>query len=377
MWVVNPRRHVGLNLIYLMPGSTGGMETVARQLIPALARTHPELRLTAFVNREAADEAGAWRDAVDWVPLRVRATNRLDWVRGEQTLLPRAAAAAGVELLHSLGGTSPLWGPFRRVLTIHDFTYRLYPNTHNRLYGLGFDVLIRLGARRAHRIISCSENTARDAQRLLGLHAEQIDVVPNGLGAPSLAAPTPADDLRTRFGLAANRKIVLTFSDRRPHKNLLRLLEAFRQPDLQLVIAGYSTPQERVLRSRIAELGLWDAVRLLPWVSEADRDGLYKLASAFVFPSIYEGFGLPVLEAMARGVPVACSNAASLPEVAGDAALLFDPLDTGAIVAAVDRITADEQLRTRLRRAGRERAAQFTWERAARLTVAAYQQALA
>ncbi|HWF51706.1 MAG TPA: glycosyltransferase family 1 protein [Solirubrobacteraceae bacterium] len=368
--------HVGLNLIYLMPGRTGGMETVARELIPALAAARPDVRLTAFVNREAASEQGPWREAAEWVPLPVRASSRLDWVRAEQTLLPRAAAAAGVELLHSLGATAPLWGPFRRVVSVYDFNYKLYPETHNPLYGRGLDLLVRLGARRSDRVLTCSQSTRIDAERLLSVPGERIDVVPLGLGAARDVAPTPERELRDRYGLDPTRQLVLTFSDRRPHKNLLRLIEATRDGAYMLVIAGYVTAYERELRAGIADLGLEERVRLLPWVSDADREGLYELALGFVFPSLYEGFGLPVLEAMARGVPVACSNAASLPEVAGDAALLFDPHDTQAIATALRRILGDPHEAERLRVAGRERAAQFSWEATAAGTLACYERTL-
>jgi glycosyltransferase involved in cell wall biosynthesis len=368
--------HLGLNLIYLVPGSTGGMETVARELIPALAAAQPDLRLTAFVNRETAAETGPWRDAAEWVVVPVNASSRIAWVRGEQTLLPRLAARAGVELLHSLGATAPGWGSYRRVVSIYDFNYKLFPDTHNALYGRGLDLLVRLAARRSQRVIVCSQSTGRDAGRLLGVPAERIDVVPLGLGARAGAVePTSAAEL----GIDPRRQVVLTFSDRRPHKNLIRLLEAVASLDSKplLVVAGYSTPHERDVRARIAELALEDDVRLLPWVPDADREGLYALASVFAFPSIYEGFGLPVLEAMARGVPVACSNAASLPEVAGDAALIFDPYSVEAIADALRRLLGDDDLRERLRGAGRERAASFTWERTARLTLASYERALA
>ena len=157
----------------------------------------------------------------------------------------------------------------------------------------------------------------------------------------------------------------------------MALVEASREGDHLLVIPGYTTSYEGELRARIAALGLQQRVRLLPWVDDADREGLYDLASAFVFPSLYEGFGLPVLEAMARGVPVACSNAASLPEVAGDAALLFDPRDTRAITVAIERILNDPTEAERLRAAGHKQAARFSWQATATGTLAAYERALA
>lgn len=374
---------VAFNLIYLMPSRTGGMETVARELIPAIAAERPEWRLTVFAGRDAANVEGPWRDAVaDWVTLPISATNRFGWVYGEQLLLPRRLRDARVDLLHSLGATAPTRGDFARVLSIYDFNYKVVPESHSRVLGAGLDVLVRLGARRSDRVIACSENTRRDALRLLKLDLNRIDVVPLGLGATSGAglSATPRPELRDRFNIGG-RKVVLTLSDKRPHKNILGLVEAAaliapeRRP--LFIVAGYSTPHERDVRARIAALGLDGDFRLADWVSEADREGLYALADVYAFPSLYEGFGLPVLEAMARGVPVVCSNAASLPEVAGDSATLVDPRDPRSLADGLERVLFHEGLAERLRLAGRNRAAEFTWARTARGTIASYERALA
>jgi glycosyltransferase involved in cell wall biosynthesis len=161
----------------------------------------------------------------------------------------------------------------------------------------------------------------------------------------------------------------------------MRLLEAWaRLPgDARpvLVLPGYSTPHEVELRSRAAQLGLEPDVRCLDWVSPADLEGLYALASSFVFPSLYEGFGLPVLEAMTRGVPVACSDRGSLAEVAGSAALLFDPESPQAIADAVQLILGDQEFATGLSLAGREHAERFTWKATAEATLLSYRRALA
>jgi glycosyltransferase involved in cell wall biosynthesis len=374
------RPHIGLNLIFLVPGETGGMEVAARELIPALvAAAGEELRFTAFVNREAAAE-GTISELVATRTVPVRARRREQWVLGEQALLPPLAARAGVDLVHSLASTAPLWGPYRRVVTVHDLIYARFPDAHAGLREKGMRVLVPAAARRAHRVIADSLSTRDDLIELLGLARERIDVVPLGLGAARRAEPLPEPDVRARLDLR-DRRVVLSLSAKRPHKNLLALIGALKaiapaeRP--MLVLPGYPTAHEQELRARVDALGLEHDVRLLGWIDERELEGLWSLADAFVFPSLYEGFGLPVLEAMARGVPVACSNVSSLPEVAGDAALLFDPREKSAIAGAITLLLGDPQLAERLRECGRERARDFTWERTARATIDSYRRALA
>jgi glycosyltransferase involved in cell wall biosynthesis len=369
--------HVGLNLIYLVPGETGGMETYARELIPALSRERPGLRITAFVNAEAYEESGPWTAHAVEVPVRAR--RRSEWVRGEQVLLPRVAARAGVDLLHSLGSTAPTWGRFRRVVTIQDVIYRIYPEAHSGMRARVMGILVPLAARRSDRVLVPSTSTRDDLVRLLGVPAGKIDVAPLGVGS-AREEPTPEPVLRAAYGLGS-RRVVLTASAKRPHKNLLRLLDAWALIPADerpvLLLPGYPTEHEDRLREHASRLGLGGDTRFPGWVSPAELEGLYGLASSFVFPSLYEGFGLPVLEAMSRGLPVACSGRASLAEVAGDAALKFDPENPGAIASAVMDILRNQSLAQSLRRAGIERARQFTWEATARATLASYERALA
>jgi glycosyltransferase involved in cell wall biosynthesis len=369
--------HVGLNCIFLVPRETGGMEVAARALLPALARSAPTVRFTAFVNRElAAEPVGL---GVEQVTVPVRAARRTEWVRGEQVLLPRLAQRAGCDVVHSLASTAPAWGRFVRVTTINDLNYLLVPDAHFGVRGLGMRVLVPLAARRSHRVIAISAAAGDDLVRRLGVPAGKVDVTPYGLGRPPTATPTPASLLRERLGLG-ERPVLLSLSAKRPHKNLAGLLRALERiaPERRpvAVLPGYPTPHEQELRVLAGELGVSDSVRFLGWTSEADVEGLFALSAVFVFPSLYEGFGLPVVEAMARGVPVACSDRASLPEVAEGAALLFDPEDPGQIAAAIERLLADPAERDRLIAAGRSRAAGFTWERTAELTLASYERAL-
>ncbi len=372
--------HVGLNLVFLVPGETGGTETYARELIPELVEAAPRARFTAFVNLEAAATSDApWGNLIETVTVPVRARNRVQWVRGEQQHLPRLAARAGVDLLHSLANTAPVWGRFRRVATIHDLNYRLVPEAHLGLMGLGMRVLVPAAARCSHRIIVDAASTREDLEHLLHVPPGKVDVVPLGLGSRRHSEPMPGAELRRRLG-AGTRPIVLCVAAKRPHKNLMRLLGALSlieaDPRPLLVLPGYPTAHEVELRGRAAALGLTEDVRLLGWIEPGELEGLYREASCFVFPSLIEGFGLPVLEAMARGLPVACSGRGSLAEVAGDAALRFDPESEPAIAAAIWRLLNDGAEAARLRAAGRERAQRFSWAATAAGTLASYEHAL-
>jgi glycosyltransferase involved in cell wall biosynthesis len=285
-----------------------------------------------------------------------------------------------VDLVHSLASTAPLWGRFRKVVTVHDLIYARFPDAHSRIREKGMRVLVPAAVRRSDVVIADSQSTRSDLIELVGAKADRIDVVPLGLGQARRDRPPPEAEVRERFGLGA-RRVLLSLSAKRPHKNLAALIGALARIPAEhrplLVLPGYPTWHEGELRERAARSGVIDDVLFLGWLGGAEIEGLWAIADVFVFPSLYEGFGLPVLEAMARGVPVACSNASSLPEVAGDAALLFDPHDESAIARAVERLLTDRAEAERLRSAGRQRVAEFTWERTARLTLDSYARALA
>jgi glycosyltransferase involved in cell wall biosynthesis len=371
---------VGLNLVYLVPGETGGMETYARELIPALARTTPGLELVAFVNRETASGTpGPWHEHCEVVPVPVNSRRRIEWVKGEQADLPRLAGRSGVDLVHSLASTAPWWGRFRRVTTVHDLIYRHESSAHFGLNALGMRVLVPLAARRSDRVIAVSEATGRDVAAHLPVDRASVDVVPNGVRAPAPRKPGEADALRAQLG-AADRALILSPSAKRPHKNLARLLESLASlppPRPLLVLPGYPTPHESELRRRARDLDVEGDVRFEGWLDEERMEQLYGAADLVVLPSLLEGFGLPVLEAMVRGIAVACSRGGALSEVAGAAAVTFDPRRSDDIARAIVRVLSDADLAASLRAAGRERAAEFSWERTAGLTVASYERALA
>jgi glycosyltransferase involved in cell wall biosynthesis len=365
---------IGLDLLYLAPGRTGGMEVYARALVPRLVQAWPEASFTVFAGRELAAE---WRET-PWAPntslvaLPVSSDTRIAREAVSQTLLAAAVARARVDLLHSLGSTTSLTAPAPIVVTIHDVIYKRHPDAHAGVLAHGMALLVPAGARRARRVIAVSHAAGRDLHDLLGIPDHRIDVVPSGPGIDAAVAPTPEPELRSRLELP-DGPLVLSPSARRPHKNLPRLIAAMRGVDATLVLPGYATAFDDDLKA--AAEGA--RVVFAGWVSDGDLEGLYAAATCLAFPSLAEGFGLPVLEAMRRGLPVACADATSLPELAGDAALLFDPLDVESIRSAITRLLGDGTLRADLARRGRERAQRFSWERAAEGTVASYRRALA
>lgn len=388
--------HVGINLLYLLPGETGGRETYARELIAAMIGLEPDLTATVFVNRDAGPGVAAeLGEGVRAVVLPVSARDRVRWALGELALVALAARRERVELLHSMANFAPPWGPFRRIVTIHDLHYRALPELLSWPMRTGTDALVRLGARRADRIIAVSATGREEIVAGLGIARERIDVIPNGVRAPRPVAGEGARDgsgatadaggrygaaegARERHGLAG-RRVALAVATNLPHKNLPALIEALaaigpeRRP--ALVLAGHGT-DDQALRARAMAAGVAQDVRMLGALASEELDSLYAIADCLVLPTLHEGFGLPALEAMARSVPVLCSDIPALREVAGDAALYFDPHVPQQIAARIAEVIADEGLAERLREQGRERAGRFSWTAAAEATLRSYRRAL-
>jgi glycosyltransferase involved in cell wall biosynthesis len=373
-------RHVGLNAVFLQP-RFGGVETYVRALIPEILELRPDLRLTVFVNHPQrdylADEAWSANVAFASSPLIGR---RFTSAFSELALLGAFAERKGVELLHSLAMTGPLRPAMPHVVNVHDLIWWRVPDSAERLTTLVWRALVPPVARRADRVIAISGATRDDVVELLHVPRERVDVIPLAGRLPSKAT-LMEDELRQRFDLGPG-PIVLSVSSKRTHKNLLRLVRAMtavreRFPDSVLVIPGNPTPHEAQIRAEAKGLGISDALKLPGYLESGELEALYAAAAVAVVPSVVEGFGLPVLEAMQRGVPVACSNVSSLPEVAGDAAVQFDPNDERDMARALLEVVGDADLRKRLAVAGRTRAAAFTWRHTAELTLECWEHAAA
>jgi glycosyltransferase involved in cell wall biosynthesis len=319
---------------------------------------------------------------VEVVSALARLGDNVEQVWWEQVGIVRAGAREHVDLLHSPYWSNPLWAPWPTVVTVHDVIQFVLPEYAWRKISRVYFGIVSRGARRADAIITVSECSKRDIVKLLGLPPQRIHVIGNAVDAtlhPVRDAWLLAS-VRERYGIGA--RFVLYFGGFDLRKNVPRLIEAYgRLPavlrkEYQLVISGryqhlghplYPDPRETVQR-----LGLEGQVIFTGQIREQDKAPLFSAATVFAFPSLYEGFGIPVLEAMACGTPVVTSNLSALPEVAGDAGLLVDPYNTDAISAGIHTLLEEQPLREELARRGLERAGLFTWQQVADQTLKVY-----
>ena len=278
--------------------------------------------------------------------------------------------------------TDHLLPPLRKagsVFTIHDLIFLHFPQYHLPLNRWYLGLMLPRFLRRADALIAVSENTKRDVVKLRKVAPEKITVIYEGVNPAYKPLEDPGALGRVREKYKLPDQFLLYFATLEPRKNLATLLDAYHallgagQTIPPLVIAGRKGWLYQPIFDRVRELGLAERVHFTDWIDEQDAPVLMNAASAFIYPSLYEGFGLPPLEAMACGTPVICSSASSLPEVVGDGGLLFEPTDARALASAITRVLGDERLRAQLRARGIAQARKFTWEQAARETLQVYQ----
>lgn len=357
----------------------GGLETYVRAVVPELLSLAPNVRFSIFCGGGGYEQlrAESWSEDVELIHHPLLGMRGLKAV-SEMTLLGLIAGRR-VDLLHSVAFTAPLSTRAVNVVMVPDVIWILAPDENQAATMRLWRLIVPPIARRADRIITISNAAAEEIVEHLRVPRDRIDVVTLGPGVDTGVDPTPEPDLRERLQLG-HGPIVLALSAKKPHKNLARLIGAMpaiseRHPDVKLVLPGRPTEHEVDLRSLASSYGVAANVAFPPYVDAADLEGLYAAASCLVLPSLNEGFGLPVLEAMRRGLPVACSNVSAMPEVAGDAARYFDPLSSEEIAVAVLDLLDDRVLAARLADAGRVRSSLFSWSATAERTLECYERA--
>jgi glycosyltransferase involved in cell wall biosynthesis len=372
---------VGLNLIFLGERA-GGAGRYARELPGALLAVEPGTEIEIFLSRDAPADLREepWADSVRWTTVPVGLGGLPTHVPAEYVALPMLAGAHRLDVLHSPANTGPtLVGRVASVVSVLDLIWLHRPEEWEASPRVHRTMRRRVdrAVRGADGIFAISHTAAADLVATLGLAPERIQVTPLGV-RPAHVAPLPERELRAQLDLTGAR-VLLCVAQKRPYKNLHSLIDALPRlaPDVVLVLPGSPTPYERRLRDRARELGVSDRVRFPEWLQDEQLEGLYACAEAFVLPSLIEGFGLPVIEAMLRGVPVACSDVPTLVEVGGDAVLSFDPHRQEDVTAAIQRLLEDRDFARRLAQRGRERAARFIWEQTGATSLAGYRQAIA
>lgn len=346
-----------------------GVRRYVSALVPALQAVDPRLELVILGGEREAVPADLARVDEPWHP-----PTNLGW---SAVGLPRAAARANVDVIHAPAYTAPLWSTAPVVLTIHDVSYERHPEWYPYRRDGVRRMFYRRSARRAARVLTDSEFSAGEIAAAYHIPRQRITVAP--LGVSDHFAPGDHPNETLPAGITA--PFLLHVGDLHERRNLPLLVHAMFEaqrrpgmPPLLLVLAGVDRGLGDRLRAYAREADSPDAVVCLGPVTDSQLLSLYRAAAALVYPSRYEGFGLPVLEAMACGTPVIASRAASIPEVLGDAGVLLDPDDEPGWAETIATVVTDEWQKGRMRKAGLTRAREFTWARTATITFDAYRQ---
>ncbi len=357
----------------------GGMGTYTRELVQAMSRLDPSLDITLFHGKTGRPAPEEWTRS--YAVTELRASTR--------TLYPQWALTRRPPLLEPLGSAAVVHTPIpvavppvqpgqRLVVTVHDVAFLVHPEAYPMRWRLLYRAGLARAVRSADALIAVSRHTAEDLVRRTRVDRRKVHVTPLAASLPIAQDQHDVEAVLAR--LKVRRPYVLFVGTLEPRKNLVRLVRAYRWTAGRgaphaLVLAGPMGWRHQELLKEVAIPAPGEVV-LTGALPSADLDALYRGAAAFVYPSLYEGFGLPILEAMARGVPCVVSTSSSLPEVAGEAALPVDPRSTGALAEAIERVITDRALAARLHDAGPARSARFSWDETARLTLEVYKSIL-
>ncbi|MGB3975381.1 MAG: glycosyltransferase family 1 protein [bacterium] len=372
---------IALDCRRIQPGMSG-LGTYTLQIMTALADQIQQGKdeLTVFITPESRRAAAIPTDRVNCIGVPWPVENHLAGDYWKHITLPRLLDRSSVDVFHDPSYQLPLKrSRAAYVVTIHDLAPFRFPETNTLKYNLYWKFMTRSAVKRADRIIAVSEFTRKDIIDLFPTSENRIDVVPEAAAACFVPGEPTVERLES---LGVRKPYFLTAAKYEPRKNLERCVRAFMlgparfHPDIKLVIAGAMGWKNKNLERYLQEKGVQDRVVLTGYLERSVLVEIIQGAEAVLVPSIYEGFGLPVLESMACGTPVICSDAGSLPEIGADAALYFDPYDIESMATVMNKFLFDSEMQIDLRRQALERAVEFSWTQAARATLGVYRHAL-
>lgn len=368
---------VGINALWMVPGRVGGSETYLARLLAGLAERSSEIDYTIFGLAQFADAHPELAQTFKTAYAPVRGRFKSFRVAGENSWLAAQCRIRRIDLVHHAGGTVPLVPTPRPVMTIHDLQYLYYPEYFTRTKLTFLKKMVPRSAEASRLVLTPSEFTRRTVIERLNIDPSIVRVVPHGISRRESGDPPP--DIRTHYDIDSPFFIypAITY----PHKNHLVLVQAFARllksrPDVKLVLTGARGSMETAIAAEIRKLGIDKGVVRLGYIPSSHLDALYAQATALTFPSRFEGFGAPVLEAMSQGCAVLAADSTALPEVVGEAGLLLSPDNADDWSQAMLAMLDDDRDRRRLEEAGYVRARAFGWARSADILEEAYRHVL-
>jgi glycosyltransferase involved in cell wall biosynthesis len=366
---------IGINALFLLPGEVGGSEIYLRNLVKWLLNVDRDNTYIIFINRESIGFFDGTGSRIDVVLCPVKAENRPLRILYEQCVLPVQVRRHKIDVLLSAGMTSPFLCPPTSVLVIHDLQHVNQPRNFHWFYLIFLKSIIFLSAKTSDGIIAISEKVKKDLIKFYRIPSQDIRVIYHAADADMFFRREENEVKKIRIKYRLPERFVLYIASSLPHKNHVRLIQAFEElkskvSGIKLVLAGTTTNTgNKTIIQEIQKRQLQEDVICLGWIPFEDVPLLYCASEVFVFPSLHEGFGLPVLEAMGCGIPVVCSNIEPLAEIAGNAAVFIDPYAYTEIADGILSIIHNKELRNNLIEKGFAKASEFSWENTARKTL--------
>lgn len=375
--VTGKRPCVGINA-HLLSGEAGyrraGIHQYIFQVLRHLPQGEGDPDYLVFTNQ---GDVTAGKAGMTAVSTRLNTSSRLRRILWEQFIWPLQARRHGVDLLHSMAFVTPLLSRRTAVVTIYDLSFMHYPKQFPASQRRYLTTMTRQSCRRARRIIAISQSSRQDVHQFFNVPPDRIDVVLPGVD--EVYRPLPEETVRTFRREKGLGRFILHVGTLQPRKNIPVLLNAFANlppSDLKLALVGGKGWLYEEIFTQVKKLSIEERVLFTGYVPDAELPLWYNAAELLVFPSVYEGFGMPVVEAMACGTPVIASNASSLPEAAGEAGLLFAPDNAAELTDRITAVRQDPTLRAKLKEWGLQQARNFSWDRAGRETAVVYRRAL-